>query len=102
MTSAFEYMIQDVFKIPQFIQYFYTQDNKQIVCISYHIDVDQLYTEFGADNGVSFYLTCKVADYTPKRGAKITFRNQTYKIDNYSADAFNLSYKIFLRSLTSK
>jgi hypothetical protein len=43
-----------------------------------------------------------VADYTPKKGNKITFRNKKYKIDSFTADSFNLSYKILLKDLTSK
>lgn len=100
--NIFEKMIDDVFDIPEFIQYFCTPDNKDVVAISYEKATDTIYTEYGIDDGVSFYLTCKVKDYTPKKGDKITFRNQVYKVDTFSADSFNLTYKIFLKDLTSR
>lgn len=100
--NAFEKMIDDVFKVTDFIEYFYTEDNIPITTIAYQMNTDQQYTEFGVDNGVSFYLTCKVSDFTPKKGKKIIFRNTTYRIESFYTDAFNLSYNIYLRSLTSK
>lgn len=100
--NAFQKMIDDIFSVPQFIEYFTTEDNKQIVTVAYSVDTNTVYTQFGMDKGESFYLTCKVKDYTPKKGAKITFRGEKYKIDDFSADAFNLSYNIYLKSLTSR
>lgn len=100
--NAFEKMIDDVFTVPQFIQYFTTNDGTNVVTISYEVDTDSLYSEFGFVENVSFYLTCKVKDYQPKKGEKIIFRNKKYKIDSFTADSFNLTYKIFLKSLTSE
>lgn len=102
MSNIFEKMIDNVFSVPQFIEYFTTEDGKEVVTVSYSVDTNTQYTEFGMDNGVSFYLTCKVKDYTPKKGLKITFRGKEYKIDYYHADAFDLTYNIFLKSLSSK
>ena len=100
--NAFEQMIEDCFSVPEFIEYFTTEDGAEIVSVAYSVDVDEQYTEFGMDNGISFYLTCKTADFTPTKGAKITFRGKQYKIDTFSADAFDLTYKIYLKSLTTK
>lgn len=100
--NAFEKMIDDVFTVPQFIESFTTADGKNVVTISYEVSTDSLYSEYGFSEGISFYLTCKVADYQPKKGDKITFRNRRYKIDSFTADSFNLTYKIFLKSLTSE
>lgn len=100
--NIFEKMIDDCFSIPQFISTFETEDGKEITCITYETATDTLYTEFGYDEGVSFYITCKVADFTPKKGAKITYNGRTYKIDTFRADSFNLSYNIYLKDLTSK
>lgn len=100
--NVFEKMIDDVFNVPQFQQYFQTQEGQKIICIPYNIDIDTLYTEYGVDTGVSFYLTCKVKDYIPKKGDKIIFKSRQYKIDNYSTDSFQLTYRIFLKELTAK
>lgn len=100
--NAFQKMIEDVFKIPEFIEYFYTEDNTAVVTVSYQMNTEEAYTQFGYDGGVSFYLTCKTADFEPAKGMKITFRDKTYKIDSFYADAFNLTYNIYLKSISSK
>ena len=99
--NIFQSAIEDIFNTKEFTEYF-TADNKTVVCIAYQTNVNSLYTQFGIDNGMSFYLTCKVKDYTPKKGNIITFRNKQYKIDEYKADSFNLCFNIFLKDLTSK
>ena len=101
--TAFEHAIEDIFNVPEFRETFRDEEGeKDVVTIAYSIDTAELYTEYGVDAGVSFYLTCKVRDYTPKRGNRITFRNTRYRVSNYHADSFNLTYNIFLKSLTSK
>lgn len=100
--NAFEKMIEDIFNIPQFQEYFVTSSNKMVTAICYSTDVDTQFTQFGVDSGMSFYLTCKCADYTPKKNQIITYRNTKYKIDTFSMDSFKLTYNIFLRDLTSK
>lgn len=100
--NAFQNMINQIFEVPQFREYFTNEQGQQIVCVSYEVVVDPQYTEYGVDDGVSLHLTCKVADYQPKKGDKITFRNRRYKIDSFTADSFNLTYKIFLKDLTSR
>lgn len=100
--NVFEKAIEDIFNIKQFIESFVYQDST-IPCIAiYNENTNTDYTLYGVDDGVNFYLTCKVADFTPKKGMKITFRNTTYRIDTFYADSFNLSYNILLKSLTTK
>lgn len=101
MSNIFQNMIEQVFNVPQFRQYMQAPVGT-VVCISYSTQTDTAYTQFGVDGGVNFHLTCKVKDYTPKKGDKIVFRGRTYKVDSFSADSFNLSYDIYLRDLTSK
>lgn len=100
--NIFEKMIDDCFDIPEFFEFFICENGDLIKVISYEINTDTIYTEYGVDQGVSFYLTCKTKDYTPKKGDKITFRNKKYKVDNFSADSFNLTYKIFVKDITTK
>jgi hypothetical protein len=54
------------------------------------------------DNGKTISITCKVKDYTPAKGQKVIFRDQNWKIDNWTADSHNLTYRIFLKSVESK
>ena len=99
--NAFEQMIQDVFNVKDFIEYF-TYGEQKIKCIAYHIDTDPSYTTFGFDDNVSFYITCKASDFTPEKNLHITFRNVLYKIDSFQLDAFGLSYKIMLKNSFKK
>ena len=100
--NMFQKMIEDIFNIPEFISTFETESGKEITCITYETATDTLYTEFGIDEGVSFYMSVKKADYTPVKGAKLTYNGRAYKIDSFKLDSFNLSYNIYLKDLTSK
>lgn len=100
--NPFQKMIDDVFAVPEFCEKFRTEAGVEIITIAYEVATDEVYTQFGIDEGVSFYLTCKVKDYTPRKGEKIIFRGSTYKIDSFTADSFNLTYKLFLKALSSK
>lgn len=100
--NPFEKMIDDIFNIPEFKEYFTTENGLTVDCISYETDFEPVYTEYGFDDGISFYLSCKVKDYTPKKGEKLTYKNKAYKIDTFKEDSFSLTYNIFLRSVTSK
>lgn len=100
--NIFEKMIDDCFSVPEFIEEFYLQDGSAVTTVSYAMNYSEVYTQYGIDPGISFYLTCKVSDFTPQKGLKITFRDKVYKIDNFSADAFNLTWKIYLKGINSK
>ena len=100
--NAFQKMIDDVFNVPEFCEKFKTEAGKEIITICYEISFDAVYTEYGIDDGISFYLTCKAKDYSPRKGEKIIFRGKTYKIDSYKTDSFSLTHNIFLRNVTSK
>ncbi len=86
----------------EFAEVFVTSDNRAIPCLSYDIETAPTYTQFGFDSGVSFYLSCKKDDYTPKKDDKITYKGVVYKVESYNLDAFGICYKIFLKSLSSK
>lgn len=113
--NCFEYMIQDVFNIPQFIDMFYPIDETSssssssssssldgIVCVQYTSESDAIFTEFGVDEGIDFVLTCKVKDFTPKKNQKILFHNKQYKIVSWKTDGFNLTHNLNIKSLTSR
>ena len=101
MGNCFENMIQDVFNIPQFVEYF-TYGQQRIKCVSYHMDIDPSFTTFGLDDNVNFYITCKASDFTPQKNIHITFRNQLYRIDSFELDAFGLSWKILVKNSFKK
>lgn len=99
--NIFESAINDIFNTPDFMEYMLIGD-KQIAVISYDAATDALYTQFGVDSGKTISVTCKVKDYTPEKGQKVIFREQNWKIDNWTADSHNLTYRIYLKSVESK
>lgn len=101
--NVFERAINDIFNVPEFTQTFTDEETgRQITTIVYQRNTDGAYTQFGFDNGVNFYLTCKTSDYAPKKGKKIIYKNTAYRIDSFLTDSFGLSHNIYLKSLTSK
>lgn len=101
--NVFEKAIEDIFNVGEFVEYFQDVETEQnIKTIVYQKNTDGVYTQFGFDSGVNFYLTCKTSDYTPKKGKKIIYKDVTYRIDSFLTDSFGLSHNIFLKSLTSK
>lgn len=114
MGNCFQNMIQDVFNIQEFIDYFYPIENDSsdssdsssslqgIVCIQYTSEQDAIYTEFGVDQNIDFILTCKVKDFTPKKNQKIKYHDKTYKIISWKTDGFNLTHNLNIKSITSK
>lgn len=111
--NAFEYMIEDVFSVPEFIDVFYPVEEASsessesssslgITCVQYTSESDAVFTQFGVDEGVDFVLTCKVKDFTPKKNQKITFHDKVYKIVSWKTDGFNLTHNLNIKSLTSR
>lgn len=115
MVNCFEQMIQDVFKVPQFIDTFEIVNDSSssssdsssslssaITCVKYAQQDDAILTQFGMDQGIDFILTCKVKDFTPQKNMKIKFHDKIYKIVSWHIDSFQLTYNLNLKSLTSK
>lgn len=103
--NCFEKMIDDIFRVPQFIDTFSYTDNstvKQVTCIQYTMQTDAMFTQYGVDEGIDFVLTCKCSDFTPKKNQKITYHGQEFKIVSWKTDGFNLSYNLNVKSVTSK
>ena len=61
-------------------------------------------TEFGEDEGESFFLRieARLLASPPEKYEQITFRGITYKIDRADLDSAGLVYRVYLKSLTSR
>ena len=109
--NAFEFMIDDVFNVPEFMDNFSFSSSESsasgsslqsVTCIQYTAENDALYTEFGIDDNIDFILTCKTADFTPFKNQKIMFHGKQYKIVSWKTDGFNLTHNLNVKSITSK
>ena len=103
--NAFEKLTEDIFNVPEFLDFFTYADGENTVtvkCIQYHSDNDAVFTEFGVDEGIDFTLVVKCKDYVPVKNAKITFHGKQYKVVSWTVDGFNLMANLNVKSLTSK
>ena len=99
--NIFEKMVENIFSVKEFLEFF-TCSKGKVPCIAQSIEEELAYTEFGVDEGISFSLYVKTKDYTPRRGNKIEFRGKEYKIDKFITCPYNLTYTIYLKSVSSK
>lgn len=59
-------------------------------------------TDYGMDDGESFYLTCRLADSAHiKRGTVLSYRGKQYKVTSTVTDSAGLTTSLYLRSLTT-
>ena len=97
--NVFEKAIDDIF-VKDF-QEIMRYNNRDIAVVSYQSETDTAYTEYGIDPGKQIKVTCKVKDYSPNRGDKVSFRGCKWKVDEFTTDSHNLCHIITLKSLES-
>jgi hypothetical protein len=101
--TAFEQATITMMNNPDFVETC-TFRESSVPCVASETAESPVLTEFGEDDGVSFYLRIegRLLSYPPKKYEKITFRGTTYKIDRADLDSAGLVYRVYLKSLTSK
>ena len=99
--NQFEYAIQDIFNVPEFVEYMQCGE-QTIKVIAFTIDEDGQFTQFGYDPNITFYLTCKKQDFEPVKNMQITFREIEYRIDRWNLDSYGLCYNIYLKNSMKK
>lgn len=105
MPTAFEQATITMMSNPDFTELCYIAGSTAgTVCVASELAESPVLTEFGEDDGVSFYLRIegRLLSTPPKKYEKITFRGVTYKIDRADLDSAGLVYRVYLKSLTSK
>ena len=99
--SIFSQAINDIFQVDDFLEPLIVNGVTVKVC-SYECSVDEKYTEYGVDDGSVVSITCKCSDWSPKRGEQVVFRGRTFRVSNFTCDSHNLTYRVWIKSLTSK
>lgn len=105
MPTAFEQATITMMTNPDFTELCYIGGSTAgTVCVASDLAESPVLTEFGEDDGVSFFLRIEVRllSTPPKKYEKISFRGTTYKIDRADLDSAGLVYRVYLKSLTSK
>lgn len=100
--NPFEKMIDDIFQVPAFQEFAIVNDALEIPVIRYSSNTAPVYTEFGIESGITLQLTCKVKDYHPKKGDRISFDGKKYRMDEFNTDSFNLTYILNLKDEKTK
>jgi hypothetical protein len=101
--TAFEQATITMMSNPDFTETC-TFRNESIVCVASELAESPVLTEFGEDEGASFFLRieARLLSTPPKKYEQITFRGTTYKIDRADLDSAGLVWRVYLKSLTSK
>ena len=101
MSNIFSQAVDDIFSVDDFLEPLTVNGVTVQVC-SYECSVDEKYTEYGVDDGSVVSITCKCSDWTPKRGEQVIFRGNIFKVSNFTCDSHALTYRVWIKSLTSK
>jgi hypothetical protein len=105
MSNPFEQATIDMMTNPDFGEVCYIGGSTVgTTCVCSELTEAAVITEFGDDDGESFYLRieARLLSTPPKKYDKITFRNVTYKIDRIDLDSAGLVYRVYLKSLSSR
>ena len=98
--TPFEVLVDDIFRNMDITEEMIFNGRRCRVGVS-AIDIVPDVTDFGAEQGVSFYLTVRAEDAIGiKRGSLIQYRGQTYKVARTEIDAAGLSVNVFLVGVT--
>lgn len=98
--NIFDDAIADIFKCDDFIEYC-TIDDETFECICSMISDQATYVYTGTENPALFTLDIKLpVRQIPKIGAKVIFREKTYKVAYVDVDSANTSFKLHLADLS--
>ena len=101
--NPFETATDDIFQNPDFAE---TAQfgNSSVTVLASEIQADPQLSEFGLDDGVSFFLRVRAADLAaaPKKNDLITFHGVEYRVASVVLDSSALVYRINLRSKSSR
>ena len=102
--NSFALAIQDIFSVPDFMEPLTISGSTSSISVCSYVGTDKpTYTEFGYDHGEAIDVTCKCTDWTDlERGQQVTFRGQSWKVAEWDTDSHALTYRVTLKSLTSK
>lgn len=102
--TPFEIMTDDIFGNPDFTDTAAFGQQTGVTVIASEISDDARLTEFGLDDGVSFFLRVRRADLNaePRKNDLVTFKGVEYRIASFSLDSSGLVYRIDLKSKSSR
>lgn len=98
--TPFDVLVEDIFRNKDITEEMIFNGRRCRVGVS-AIDIVPEVTDYGAEQGVSFYLSVRAEDAAGiKRGSLIEYRGQTYKVARTEIDAAGLTVNVFLVGVT--
>lgn len=100
--TPFDIATNDIFGNPDFAD---TAEigEKKVTVIASEIAENAALTEFGIDEGVSFYLRVRKSDLEsePKKNDIVQYHGERFRIASVTLDSAALVYKINLKSMST-
>lgn len=99
--NAFDCLVDDILSNADITEVVTVQGRQVRVGVS-SLEYSPNVTDYGMDDGESFYLTARSIDAPGlKRGTLLTYRGKQYKVTSTTLDSAGLTVSIYLRSLTT-
>lgn len=95
--SPFDILAEDIFANHDFVEPAWIGD-REVRCIASAVSVDPGYTEFGFDEGASFFLRVPAAEFAKCDERNVMFRGQSYKIASRETDSSGRTVNLYLAS----
>lgn len=101
--NPFEIATEDIFSNPDFVSTAIIAGREVPVIVS-ELTEDARLTEFGMDDGVSFFLRvrCSQLDAPPKKNSLLSYKGIEYRIDDVILDSSGLVWRIDLISRSTR
>lgn len=100
--NPFEIATDDIFENPDFVETA-TVGGVPVPVLASELTADAMLTEFGMDDGVSFYLRVRKADLEPepKKNDIVQYHGERFRVASVTLDSAALVYKIDLKSIST-
>lgn len=101
--NPFEIATNDIFENPDFAETA-TVGGLTVPALASELTADAMLTEFGMDDGVSFFLRVRASDLAaaPKKNDPVTFNGVEYRAATVALDSSGLVWRIDLKSKTTR
>ena len=101
--TPFEIATNDIFTNADFAEEALFGENR-VVVIASELSQDAVLSEFGLDEGASFFLRARAADLNkaPAKNDLVTFHGVEYRVSSVVLDSSGLVYRINLKSKSSR
>ena len=99
--NPFDILMRDLFSSKDFSERC-TFRGVTVSCLVSEISATESYERFGTMPEVSFTLQIPNTGPMPKRGERLMYRGETYKVASAVLDSTGKTYRIFLRDADGK